>query len=90
MDDNENIAQLLKWAFSVLKIESLGKCKSDIVVQTPWSIVIRIKNNQNCYYLKQTPPDLYIEAEIINIIQNNMLDPLDQQDKHFCLIVPNN
>lgn len=70
MNDNENITQLLKWASSILNTQE-NILKSNILVKTPWSIVIKIENGKDCYYLKQTPRDLYIETEIINVIQKN-------------------
>lgn len=75
MNNNENINQLIKWACSILNIETTSvKHKSNVVVQTPWSVVIKIESGEDCYYLKQTPPDLYIETEIINVIQKNVAD----------------
>jgi tRNA A-37 threonylcarbamoyl transferase component Bud32 len=36
-----------------------------VVVETPWSNVLKISTLQGQVYLKQTPPDLFIEVDII-------------------------
>lgn len=41
-----------------------------IVVETPWSTVVRFATSKGGFYLKQTPTDLFIESEIIGAIQN--------------------
>ncbi|MFI4937982.1 MAG: phosphotransferase [Candidatus Berkiellales bacterium] len=75
MNKNENITQLLKWLSNALNTQGISaEYKSNVLVQTPWSVVIRIEIDQDCYYLKQTPADLFIEPEIINVIQKNMPD----------------
>lgn len=75
MHNNENISHLYKWLSNILDTqESPVEFKSNIVVQTPWSLVIKVDLGQDCYYLKQTPPDLFIEPEIINVIQKYMPD----------------
>jgi hypothetical protein len=76
MSNDKTINQLTQWAFSVLNAKE-ATFKSSVVVQTPWSIVIKIQNGKDCYYLKQTPPDLYIETEIIAaIVKNNPDSPM--------------
>lgn len=73
MDNNENISQLLKWSFQTLGIQQQSNnIFSDIIVQTPWSVVIQLSIGNDCYYLKQTPPDLFIEPDVVNAIQQNM------------------
>ena len=42
----------------------------EIVVETPWSVVIRFTTKQGCIYLKQTPPDLFIEANVLTALRN--------------------
>lgn len=70
---NDTTAQLLKWVKNNLNPQVQGiKYQSNVVVQTPWSVVIKIETHNNCYYLKQTPPDLFIEAEIIELIQKHI------------------
>lgn len=43
-----------------------------ILVQTPWSIVVRFITTNGIFYLKQTPPDLFIETNVIKTIQKIM------------------
>lgn len=48
--------------------------ESNVVIHTPWSFVMKVEIGQHCYYLKQTPPNLFIEPELIKCIQKNMAD----------------
>ena len=92
MHNNKNINQLLKWLSNVLNTQEIPEeYKSNVIVHTPWSVVIKAEIGQYCYYLKQTPPDLSIESEVINFIQKNMSDAaapkiLFVNDKLNCFI----
>lgn len=57
---------LIQWAKTVLADDEL---KYDCVVETPWSVVFKIKTNRQCLYLKKTPTALFIEASIFNFIE---------------------
>lgn len=68
---------MLEWGLNCLlskdyKIEG----EPEIVVETPWSTVIRFLTSDGCIYLKQTPADLFIEIGIIKTIQKNMPNSL--------------
>ncbi len=39
------------------------------IVETPWSVVVRFSTSVGDFYLKQTPPDLFIEVDIIKAIK---------------------
>ncbi|MBI2791275.1 MAG: aminoglycoside phosphotransferase family protein [Gammaproteobacteria bacterium] len=70
------------------KIES----PPEIVIETPWSTVIRFSTSKGCFYLKQTPPDLIIEPEIIKVIQKNIPDSatpaiLFQNHELYCFLM---
>ena len=54
--------QIILWAKNIL---SLNRLNTETVVQTPWSSVLKISTPQGKLYLKQTPPDLFIEVDII-------------------------
>jgi hypothetical protein len=54
--------QIILWAKNIL---SSNRLNTETVVQTPWSSVLKINTLQGPLYLKQTPPDLYIEVDII-------------------------
>lgn len=47
------------------------KPEHEIIQDTPWSKVFRIRTNKGLVYLKRVPPALYIELNIINILQKN-------------------
>lgn len=74
-NDKENITHLLKWVCTVLNIKQ-ASVKYDVVIQTPWSVVIKIDIDKDSFYLKQTPADLYIESDIIDVIKKHWQDSL--------------
>ncbi len=72
-----NQTQIIEWGSDCLVSKGHQlECAPEIVIETPWSTVIRFVSSKDCFYLKQTPPDLFIEPEIIKAIQKNMPDPL--------------
>ncbi len=54
--------EAIKWATKALKKTEINAA---VVVETPWSTVLKISTPQDAVYLKQTPPDLFIEVDII-------------------------
>lgn len=67
--------QIIKWGTEYLASQGYKlKYPPETVIETPWSTVIRFSTSKSCFYLKQTPTDLFIEPEIIKAIQNNMAD----------------
>jgi hypothetical protein len=54
--------EAIEWAMKALKKTVINTA---VVVETPWSNVLRISTSQYPVYLKQTPPDLFIEVDII-------------------------
>ena len=65
---NDSLA-LIHWASETLS--SLGYAQplsSEIIVETPWSTVMCFKNAKEAFYLKQTPPLLFIEAQITPLL----------------------
>ncbi len=68
MSNDQDIARLLKWLSDILRTIPLDY-KSNIVVHTPWSVVIKAEMGQDCFYLKRTPSELFIEHQVIDLIQ---------------------
>lgn len=66
MTINTQIKTLLSWVQSIVALPN--NMPYQIIVDTPWSLVLQISFNQKIYYLKQTPAALFIEAEIIKIM----------------------
>lgn len=63
MTENQNTHdQILLWAKNILGTSILN---TKTVVETPWSNVLKISTLQGSVYLKQTPPDLFIEVDVI-------------------------
>jgi hypothetical protein len=52
----------IEWAMNVLKKTEIN---TTVVVQTHWSTVLKISAQQGSVYLKKTPPDLFIEVDVI-------------------------
>lgn len=66
-------AKIIKWASDCLVSKGLKiEHPPEIVIETPWSTVIRFSTSNGCFYLKQTPVDLFIEPKIIKAIQKNI------------------
>lgn len=55
-------SKLIEWVIKTLKQTEIN---TTTVVETPWSSVLRITIPQGPLYLKQTPPDLFIEVDVI-------------------------
>jgi len=58
---------ILSWASSIVSFNPNRDVQA--VVETPWSRVLKITSPQGDFYLKQTPKDLFIEADIIKLCQ---------------------
>ena len=43
----------------------------ELVLETPWSCVIKLFNQKDCFYLKQCPVDLLIESKVIQILHQS-------------------
>lgn len=69
----KNYIDTLKWATDCLVFKGYTLQNSpEIVVQAPWSIVTRISTSAEDIYLKQTPPLLFLEPKILNLLMNQM------------------
>src|SRR5579872_2677431 len=55
-------AEAIEWAMKTLKQSVLN---TSVIVETHWSIVVKISTSNGSIYLKQTPPDLFIEASVL-------------------------
>lgn len=88
-----NQKQIIEWASQLLVSKGcLIEHSPQIVVETPWSMVIRFLTSNGCFYLKQTPPDLFIESEIIKTIHKNISDSpvptiLFKSDEFNCFLM---
>ncbi len=70
-----NQTQIIEWGLDYLTSQG---CKlehpPEIVIETPWSTVIRFLTSKGCFYLKHTPADLFIEPDVIQAIQKKKPD----------------
>jgi hypothetical protein len=53
--------EAIKWAMKELKQPEINA----VVVESPWSTVLKISTLQGPVYFKQMPPDLFIEVDVI-------------------------
>ena len=60
-------SEIIEWSRKVLKQTEINM---SVVVERPWSSVLKISTPQGFVYLKQTPHDLFIEVEIIKKYRN--------------------
>lgn len=75
MHKEDSRKQLLDYLSIFLdKVSTKGECNLTTVVETPWSKVMKADTEQGCYYMKQTPKDLFIETEIIEGIRRNIFN----------------
>lgn len=65
---SESRREVLLWAQSVLQPDA--ELVVDPIVETPWSMVLRIRTKKGNFYLKQTSPDLFIESDVIQMCRN--------------------
>lgn len=69
VEDAASVQQIITWAKNTLKItddKTFGSSKA--IVKTPWSNVLEINTGDEIVYLKKTPTDLFLEAEIIKLL----------------------
>jgi RimJ/RimL family protein N-acetyltransferase len=61
-----NDAAIISWAREVIGItDEKAFSQSKAIVKTAWSNVLEISTSNHSVYLKQTPPDLFLEADVI-------------------------
>lgn len=68
-----NLLQLFKWGTDCLISNGLSiEHSPEIVLSTPWSYVIRFSTSTGYFYLKQTPPSLFLsnEPKIIRLLSD--------------------
>ncbi len=67
MNDHTSI---LKWATDYLISRGYAlQQPPEIVLETPWSTVIRFSTSKGKVYLKQTPPAIFLEPKIIQLLR---------------------
>jgi RimJ/RimL family protein N-acetyltransferase len=69
-DDNIN-RKIIIWAKEILHITNEDAfASSKVIIKTPWSNVIAINTGNELVYLKHTPKQIALEAEIIQILRD--------------------
>lgn len=64
----KNHADIIKWATDYLLSKGYTlKSLPETILETPWSSVTRFVTSQENIYLKQTPPDLSMEASVTQL-----------------------
>ena len=70
---NDKLNDALEWAMTALQ---QTKLHAEIVVQTPWSSVVRTNTGDELFYLKTTPALIALEADIIKILHDQFRAPV--------------
>lgn len=69
----KNHTHTIKWATDCLIAKGYFLPDSpEIVVETPWSNVIRFSTSKKDVYLKETPPPLFLEPKIIQLLADQL------------------
>lgn len=81
---------LLDWARPLIKEDIINV---EDIAATDYSYVLKINTAQTSYYLKKTPPKLYVEANVINILNKecgfkHVPEILAQDDDLHCFFMP--
>lgn len=70
---NDKLTDALEWAMTALQQTEIN---TEIVVQTPWSSVVKINAGSELFYLKSTPELIALEAKIIKILHDQFRAPV--------------
>lgn len=67
--------KIIEWGLSYLVSQNYQITQlPEIIIETPWSKLVRFSASKDIFYLKQTPADLFIETDVIQVIQKNSLN----------------
>ena len=80
---NDKLNDALEWAMTALQQTNFN---TDIVVQTPWSSVVRINAGNELFYLKTTPALIALEADIIKILHDQFRAPVPTVIAHNAVL----
>lgn len=69
----QNTEAAIQWATDILrKRNAVFIVDPEIILRTPYSRVTKFTTDQGNFYLKETPPDLFVEAKIIQVLKSKM------------------
>lgn len=83
----------VQWAIDILNFKGyqIQSDSPDVIQDNPWSIVYCFKTNQGLIFLKQVPPRLYLEQNIINLLQTefhaNVPFIIAENKEHYCFLM---
>jgi hypothetical protein len=63
----------IAWALSTLQVTGyiLQNSTPEVILQTPWLHVYRFDTDQGYCYLKQVPPGLSLEPQVIHLLRES-------------------
>ncbi|MFM8453571.1 MAG: aminoglycoside phosphotransferase family protein [Gammaproteobacteria bacterium] len=70
---SNQLPESLNWAIMTLKQTPINR---EILVQTPWSSVVKIQTKIGLFYLKNTPELIGLEADIIQLLSKQFEAPV--------------
>ncbi len=71
--DNDKLTDALEWAKTALQQTNFN---TELVVQTPWSSVVKINMVDELFYLKTTPALIALESKIIQLLHDQFRAPV--------------
>lgn len=86
-------AEMIAWAKQTLNItDNQAFASSKVVVKTPWSNVLEMNAGSDLVYLKQTPKDLFLEADIIQLLRSKchittIPEVMATNPEHHCFVM---
>lgn len=79
----KNHADIITWATNYL----MDSIDSEVVVETPWSNVIRLTCSKGVFYLKQPAPTIAREAKILQLLKTNVPSVLATNEDLHCFLL---
>ncbi|MFA6303672.1 MAG: hypothetical protein WC627_11165 [Legionella sp.] len=79
----KNHTDIINWAANYL----MDSIDSEVVVETPWSNVIRLTCSKGVFYLKQPAPTIAQEAKILQLLKANVPSVLATNEDLHCFLL---
>lgn len=70
--------EALAWAKNIMEISAV-----ETVAETPWSGIWRLKSGPGTFYLKRTPPKLFIEAAVLKALRGEAVPEVVAENTGF-------
>lgn len=88
-----NDQPMIQWAQQVLEVAHHKTYDNiETITKTPWSTVLKLGSSSPYVYLKQTPKELFLETEIINLLRkkcnvSNIPEIIAKNEELHCFLL---